>query len=202
MQNLRARICAEGRIVSPTILKVDSFLNHQVDPVLTMEIGREFANHFQGDSITKVLTIEASGIHLAHATAFALGVPFVYAKKKRAVTQNEEVYRTSIYSFTKQTTYEVCVAKSYLASSDVVLIVDDILAEGASLVGLVKIIESSGAKLAGAGIVIEKSFQKGRSKLDNLGIKVHSLARIASMENNEIQFIESESEKDVAKTIC
>jgi xanthine phosphoribosyltransferase len=202
VQRLQERICSEGKIVSPTILKVDSFLNHQVDPVLTMDIGREIAKRFQGESITKVLTIEASGIHFAHATAFALGVPFVYAKKRRAVTQNDDVYSASIYSYTKQTKYEVCIAKSYLTESDVVLIVDDILAQGESLIGLANMIESSRAKLVGAGIVIEKSFQPGRAKLESMGIKVHALARIASMENGKIEFLQSDSEKEVAKQSC
>jgi xanthine phosphoribosyltransferase len=199
VQSLQERIRSEGRIVSPTILKVDSFLNHQVDPVLTMEIGREIANSFKGEPITKILTIEASGIHFAHATAFALGVPFVYAKKNRAITQNEDVYRTSIFSYTKQTTYDVCVAKSYLTKSDTVLIVDDILAQGESIVGLVKMIETAGAKLAGAGIVVEKSFQQGRVRLESMGVKIHALARIASMEHGEIQFLQTDLEKDVEK---
>jgi xanthine phosphoribosyltransferase len=172
------------------VVKVDSFLNHQVDPALTMEIGRTFADRFRNESVTKVLTVEASGIHLAMATAFALGVPFVYAKKKRAVTQSEEVYVASVYSFTRQETYQITVSKSYLREGERVLIIDDILAEGNALIGLIDIVRQANAQVVGVGIAIEKSFQDGRRKLEEAGVSVQSLVRIASMENGVMTFVE------------
>jgi len=192
MKVLEERIRQEGLILSETVLKVDSFLNHQVDTALALEIGERFAQIFAGREITKVITIEASGIQFAMATGIALKVPFVYAKKKKAVTLNEQVYTAPVHSFTKQETYQVCVSAKYLSANDKVLIVDDFLATGAALVGLVDIVKESGAELVGVGCVIEKSFQEGRSLLEDKGVEVHSLARIASMSPGEVTFIEEE----------
>ncbi|MFM1653581.1 xanthine phosphoribosyltransferase [Brevibacillus sp. B_LB10_24] len=190
MKALQERIRQQGEVLSASVLKVDSFINHQVDPVLAMEIGQAFAEHFQGQGITKVLTVEASGIHFAMAAALALKVPFVYAKKKKAVTQNEEVYAAPVYSFTRQETYQISVSKRYLDGNDRILIVDDFLATGAALLGLKEIISNAGAHLVGVGAVIEKSFQEGRRKLEEAGVYVHSLARIQSMSPEEIVFID------------
>ncbi|MGD8192239.1 xanthine phosphoribosyltransferase [Brevibacillus ginsengisoli] len=190
MKALQERIVQDGQVLSSQVLKVDSFLNHQVDPMLVTEIGQEFARIFADERITKVLTIEASGIHFAFATAFALGVPFIYAKKKKAVTQTEDVYSAPVYSFTKQETYQISVSKRYLNAQDRVLVVDDFLATGAALIGLKEIIQESGAHLVGIGAVIEKSFQEGRAKLEEAGVRIHSLARIQSMSPEGIQFIE------------
>ncbi|UFJ39483.1 xanthine phosphoribosyltransferase [Brevibacillus humidisoli] len=198
MKALQERIRQDGIVLSSQVLKVDSFLNHQVDPMLTMEIGQEFANRFRADGVTKVLTIEASGIHFAMAAAYALRVPFVYAKKKQAVTLTEDVYSVPVYSFTRQETYRISVSKRYLSEGDRVLIVDDFLATGAALLGLVEIIKQSGAKLVGVGAVIEKSFQEGRGKLEQAGVAIHSLARIESMSPGEIRFVE-ETEKTLAE---
>ncbi|WP_079911265.1 xanthine phosphoribosyltransferase [Paenibacillus sp. 32352] len=192
MKLLQERIRQEGLILSDTVLKVDSFLNHQVDTQLALEIGKEFARIFGGKTITKVLTIEASGIHFAMAAAIALGVPFVYAKKKKAVTLAENVYSAPVHSFTRQETYQVSVSQKYLNRGDKVLIVDDFLATGAALVGLVDIVKESGAELMGVGCVIEKSFQEGRGLLEGRGVEVHSLARIASMSPGEVHFIEDQ----------
>ncbi|TVY08983.1 xanthine phosphoribosyltransferase [Paenibacillus cremeus] len=192
MKLLQERIRQEGLILSDKVLKVDSFLNHQVDTGLALEIGREFARIFGHQPITKVLTIEASGIQFAMATAMVLNVPFIYAKKKKAVTLSENVYSVPVHSFTRQETYQVSVSQKYLGSSDKVLIVDDFLATGAALVGLVDIVKEAGAELVGVGSVIEKSFQEGRSLLENKGVQVHSLARIASMKPGEIHFIEDQ----------
>lgn len=190
MKLLQDRIRKDGDVLSSHVLKVDSFLNHQVDPMLTMEIGKVFAERFAGEQITKVLTIEASGIQFAMATALALGVPFIYAKKKKAVTLTEDVYSVPVESFTRKETYQVSVSKKYLSKEDTVLIVDDFLATGAALIGLVDIIGQAGAKLVGVGAVIEKSFQEGRGLLEDKGVRIESLARIQSMSPEEIHFIE------------
>lgn len=189
MKLLEDRIREEGAILSDKILKVDSFLNHQVDTALALEIGKEFARLFADREVTKVLTIEASGIQFAMAAGIALGVPFVYAKKKKAVTQSGSVYSASVHSFTRGETYQVTVDQRYLGPEDKVLIVDDFLATGGALVGLVDIVRESGAELIGVGCVIEKSFQEGRGLLEAKDVRIHSLARIASMKPGEIEFI-------------
>ncbi|MHA6481878.1 xanthine phosphoribosyltransferase [Paenibacillus sp. strain BS8-2] len=194
MKALQDRIREDGAILSDTILKVDSFLNHQVDTALALEIGKEFARLFADREITKVLTIEASGIQFAMAAGIALGVPFVYAKKRKAVTQSANVYAASVHSFTRGETYQVTVDSRYLAPRDKVLIVDDFLATGAALVGLVDIVRESGAELIGVGCVIEKTFQEGRGLLEAKDVTIHSLARIASMKPGEVTFVE---ERDV-----
>ncbi|GAB2696534.1 xanthine phosphoribosyltransferase [Paenibacillus thermoaerophilus] len=201
MKVLEERIRQEGLILSDTVLKVDSFLNHQVDTRLALEIGREFGRIFADEAVTKVLTIEASGIQFAMATGIALNVPFIYAKKKKAVTLSEEVYSAPVHSFTRGETYQVSVSRKYLSPSDRVLIVDDFLATGAALVGLVNIVRESGAKLAGVGCVIEKSFQEGRRLLEEMNVRVHSLARIASMSPGEIRFIEESAIHRVKETV-
>ncbi|KQL45727.1 xanthine phosphoribosyltransferase [Brevibacillus choshinensis] len=190
MKELQERIIRDGKVLSASVLKVDAFLNHQVDPQLTMKIGERFAELFRDQNVTKVVTIEASGIHFALAASFALGVPFIYAKKKKAVTLTEEVYSAPVHSFTRQETYQISVSKQYLQAEDRVLIVDDFLATGAALVGLTQIIKDAGAHLVGIGAVIEKSFQEGRGLLEKEGIRIESLARIQSMSPGEIHFIE------------
>ncbi|WP_340026367.1 xanthine phosphoribosyltransferase [Paenibacillus sp. FSL K6-1096] len=190
MKVLEERIRQEGSILSDTVLKVDSFLNHQVDTELALQIGQEFAAIFGNLPVTKVLTVEASGIQFAMAAGIALGVPFIYAKKKKAVTLSEAVYSAAVHSFTRQEDYLISISQKYLGPEDKVLIVDDFLATGAALVGLCDIVAESGAELLGVGCVIEKSFQEGRGLLEQRGIPVHSLARIASMSPGEIHFID------------
>ncbi|WP_411502185.1 xanthine phosphoribosyltransferase [Brevibacillus centrosporus] len=190
MKELQERIIRDGKVLSASVLKVDAFLNHQVDPQLTMNIGKRFAELFADEKVTKVVTIEASGIHFALATSFALGVPFIYAKKKKAVTLTEEVYSAPVHSFTRQETYQISVSKQYLQAEDRVLVVDDFLATGAALVGLTQIVKDAGAHLVGIGAVIEKSFQEGRGLLEKEGIRIESLARIESMSPEHIHFIE------------
>ncbi|ASS67469.1 MULTISPECIES: xanthine phosphoribosyltransferase [unclassified Paenibacillus] len=197
MKQLEERIRREGQILSDKVLKVDSFLNHQVDTELALEIGREFARIFADRGITKVLTIEASGIQFAMAAGIALGVPFVYAKKKKAVTLTENLYTAQVHSFTRQETYQVSISQNYLGPEERVLIVDDFLATGAALVGLVDIVKQSGARLCGVGCVVEKSFQEGRGLLEELGVEVHSLARIASMAPGRVTYV-SELEAEPA----
>ncbi|WP_150269968.1 xanthine phosphoribosyltransferase [Paenibacillus tepidiphilus] len=189
MKVLEDRIREEGQILSETVLKVDSFLNHQVDTALALQIGREFKDIFGQERVTKILTVEASGIQFAMAAGIAFGVPFVYAKKKKAVTQSEEVYSAPVHSFTRQEDYRISISQKYLGPEDKVLIVDDFLATGAALVGLTDIVEAAGAELVGVGCVIEKSFQEGRGLLEQRGIRVHSLARIAAMAPGEVHFI-------------
>lgn len=188
MKSLQDKILQDGQVLSSHVLKVDSFLNHQVDPQLTMEIGEAFAGVFRAERVTKVLTIEASGIHFALATALKLGIPFVYAKKKKARTQSEDTYSVSVHSFTRQETVQISVSRCYLSPEDRVLIIDDFLATGDALMGLAEIVKQAGAHLVGVGVAIEKSFQEGRRKLKEAGIRVHSLARIESMSIEGIRF--------------
>lgn len=190
---LEERIRQEGLILSDKVLKVDSFLNHQVDTELALQIGQEFKKIFGHLPINKILTVEASGIQFAMAAGIALGVPFIYAKKRKAVTLSEAVFSAPVHSFTRQEDYQISISQKYLGPEDKVLIVDDFLATGAALVGLADIVEASGAELLGVGCVIEKSFQEGRGLLEQRGIHVHSLARIASMAPGEVHFINNES---------
>ncbi|CAH1210463.1 Xanthine phosphoribosyltransferase [Paenibacillus auburnensis] len=194
MRVLEERIREEGLILSETVLKVDSFLNHQVDTELALQIGQEFKTVFGHLPVTKILTVEASGIQFAMAAGIALGVPFIYAKKKKAVTLSEGVYSAPVHSFTRQEDYVISISQKYLGPEDKVLIVDDFLATGAALVGLADIVEESGAQLLGVGCVIEKSFQEGRSLLEKRGIPVHALARISSMAPGEVHFIANEEQ--------
>ncbi|MNO24782.1 Xanthine phosphoribosyltransferase [compost metagenome] len=199
MKVLEERIREEGLILSDTVLKVDSFLNHQVDTQLVLQIGEEFGRIFGHQPITKVLTVEASGIQFAMAAGIALGVPFIYAKKKKAVTQSEGVYSAPVHSFTRQEDYQISISQKYLGPDDKVLIVDDFLATGAALVGLADIVNESGAELLGVGCVIEKSFQEGRSLLEDRGIAVHALARISSMSPGEVHFIGNPDTEEMIK---
>ena len=190
MQELCDRIAAEGEVIDSQILKVDSFLNHQIDPQFVMLMGQEIASRFAGEGVTRVLTVEASGIAVAMAAALALNVPLVFAKKSRASTQTEAVYTADVYSFTRKEAVHVNVSARYLGKDDVVLIVDDFLAHGEAMNGLVAIVQQAGAKLAGAGIVIEKRFQGGGDSLRARGVRIESLAAIISMEPGKIRFAE------------
>ena len=188
MQLLENRIQEDGRVLGQEVLKVDSFLTHQVDYSLMREIGKTLANYFKDAGITKVVTIEASGIVPAIYTAEYLDVPMIFAKKAKNITMDEELLTAEVYSFTKQITSTVSISKKFLASDDKILIVDDFLANGQAALGLVKIIEKVGAEVAGIGIVIEKSFQDGRSLLEKSGYKVVSLARLDSFEDGQVIF--------------
>ena len=190
MNILEQRILNDGAVKAGNVLKVDAFLNHQVDIALADEIGREFARRFAGKKVTKVLTIETSGIIFAAALARELGVPMVFAKKSRSVNIDGSVYMAEIESFTHKITNRVIVSKKYLNPEDHVLIIDDFLANGCSLQGLISIVESAEATVEGLGIVIEKGFQEGGYRLRNLGYQLESLAIIDSMnpETGEIRF--------------
>ncbi|AOT70965.1 xanthine phosphoribosyltransferase [Geosporobacter ferrireducens] len=188
MEALKQKIREEGQVLTETTLKVDSFLNHQVDVSFMTEIGREFQRRFADERITKVITIEASGILPAMATAQALGVPMVFAKKTKTVTQNDEVYVQQVKSFTKGTVYDIKVSKNFIQPEEHILIIDDFLAFGHAVLGLADMIKKSGAHLVGAGIVIEKGFQSGGKILRESGIRVESLAIIEKMSSTGILF--------------
>lgn len=192
METLEARILKDGYVLGENILKVDSFLTHQVDLHLMKEIGDVFAKKFQDAGITKVVTIEASGIAPALYTADALEVPMIFAKKSKNITMNEGVLTAEVFSFTKQVTNTVSIAGKYLSEKDKVLIVDDFLANGQAAKGLVEIVEQAGAKVEAIGIVIEKSFQEGRRLLEETGIPVFSLARLERFENGKVVFKEAD----------
>lgn len=188
MDMLKQRIIADGVILGTDILKVDRFLNHQVDPFLLREIALEIKKRYNNTDITKVLTVEASGIAIAAFVALELGVPFVFAKKYNARNLDSDVYEEEVFSFTKQKTFTIRVSKNYISKDDKVLIVDDFLAKGGALNGLIGITEQAGARVAGCAIVIEKTFQGGGDEIKSKGYRVESLARIASISNGEIAF--------------
>lgn len=181
MQLLEERINKDGVVKEGGVLKVDSFLNHQIDIDLYNEIGKEFRILFPDKGINKILTIEASGIGIACITAQYFHCPVVFAKKAQSINIDGEVYSTSIDSFTHKRTYNVIVSKRFITPDDNILIVDDFLANGCALLGLIDIVQSAGAKIAGAGIVIEKGFQKGGELVRSKGIHVESLAIVDDM---------------------
>lgn len=187
MKLLKDKIINEGTIINPTTLKVDSFLNHQMDPQLMLEMGKEFKKRFEGMGITKVLTIEASGIAIGIMAGLAFDVPVVFAKKKKPSTMND-MYCTKVHSFTKKIDYDICLSKEFLSAEDTVLVVDDFLAMGNAIIGMEDIISQAGATLAGVGIAIEKGCQDGGRILREKGIKLESLAILDTMDNNEVKF--------------
>ena len=190
MKLLEDKILKEGRVIGTDILKVDCFLNHQIDVALLEEMGMEWKRLFEQEKITRVLTIEASGIALACFAARAFRVPMVFAKKSHTRNQSDQVYTSEVYSFTHETTYQISVDKKYILPGDRVLIVDDFLANGKALNGLVDLINQAGAEVAGVGIAVEKSFQGGGDELRKKGIRIESLARVAAMsEENGVEFV-------------
>ncbi len=182
MQLLEDRIRRDGKVRGTDILKVDSFLNHQIDVELLNALGREWRRLFDGCGVNKILTIEASGIGLACIAAQYFNCPVVFAKKSQTKNIAGDVYTTKVESFTHGRVYDVIVSKDFLCSDDRVLIIDDFLANGAALEGLIRLIGQAGAVLVGAGIAVEKAFQPGGSRLRQQGIRVESLARIKSMD--------------------
>ncbi|HEO1247905.1 TPA: xanthine phosphoribosyltransferase [Streptococcus agalactiae] len=193
MKLLEERILKDGDVLAENILKVDSFLTHQVDFELMQEIGKVFADKYKEAGITKVVTIEASGIAPAVYAAQALGVPMIFAKKAKNITMTEGILTAEVYSFTKQVTSQVSIVSRFLSNDDTVLIIDDFLANGQAAKGLLEIIGQAGAKVAGIGIVIEKSFQDGRDLLEKTGVPVTSLARIKAFENGRVVFAEADA---------
>ncbi|CCW40065.1 xanthine phosphoribosyltransferase [Streptococcus agalactiae] len=193
MKLLEERILKDGGVLGENILKVDSFLTHQVDFELMQEIGKVFADKYKEAGITKVVTIEASGIAPAVYAAQALGVPMIFAKKAKNITMTKGILTAEVYSFTKQVTSQVSIVSRFLSNDDTVLIIDDFLANGQAAKGLLEIIGQAGAKVAGIGIVIEKSFQDGRDLLEKTGVPVTSLARIKAFENGRVVFAEADA---------
>lgn len=190
MKLLKDKILAEGLALSESVLKVDSFVNHQVDPVLMMEIGHDFAEHYKNAGITKVLTIESSGIAPAVFAAHALNVPMIILKKQTSKILKEDIIQTNITSFTKGTSYELTLSKNYVGEADTVLIIDDFLANGEAAMGAIRLAQKAGANIAGVGILIEKSFQKGRQRIIDAGYDVYSQARVAKLGKGLIEFVE------------
>ncbi|MBO4538032.1 MAG: xanthine phosphoribosyltransferase [Erysipelotrichaceae bacterium] len=183
MEILKQRILKEGRVLPGDILKIDSFLNHQIDTALMSEIGREFAGRFAGETVTRILTVEASGIAAALTTAQQFGsCPVVFAKKGGAANMSAEVYHAPLHSYTRNRDLEIFVSRQYLSESDRVLIIDDFLANGQALKALTEIIRQAGSTLVGCGVVVEKAYQPGGQMLRDQGIRVESLARIAAMD--------------------
>ena len=182
MNFLEERIIKDGLVKEGNVLKVDTFLNHQMDVELLDEIGREFYRRFSDLKITKVLTIEASGIAIAYSVARCFGVPMVFAKKAKSVNIDGEMYTAEVESFTHKNKNQVIVSKKVLSSDDRILIVDDFLANGCALQGLISIAEDAGASVEGIGIVIEKGFQYGGRSIRNLGYRLESLAIVESMD--------------------
>lgn len=188
MQLLQNKVKEEGIVLSNQVLKVDSFLNHQMDPVLMREVGKEFTERFKEHNVTRVLTIESSGIAPGIMTALELNVPLIFARKQKSLTLREDIYVEKVYSFTKQESNEITVSKKFINPGDKVLIVDDFLANGEAAFGLARIVEQAGAEVVGIGIVIEKAFQPGGRFLSEAGYRVESLVRIASLEDGKVTF--------------
>ncbi|WP_017549521.1 xanthine phosphoribosyltransferase [Salinicoccus carnicancri] len=189
MDILKEKILMEGTALSETVLKVDNFLNHQVDPKLMHEIGREFQNRFEGKGITKILTLESSGIAPSVMAGLLMDVPVVFARKRQSLTLTDGLLTSEVYSYTKQETNKVCVARKFLGEDDMVLIIDDFLANGKAAEALIHLADQAGAETAGIGIVIEKAFQEGGRILRKKGYHVESLARIANLEADKIEFV-------------
>jgi xanthine phosphoribosyltransferase len=189
MKLLKDRILKEGHCLSGNILKVDSFINHQIDPEFTMEMGKEFVRRFADVKIDKVLTIESSGIAIALAVALEVGTRLVFARKNISALMDEEYFSCPIYSFTKKESKLAWVKKKYLQKGETVLIVDDFLADGSAVLGLCNIVEQAGCKVGGICVAIEKSFLSGAKKIKKAGYRLESLTRIKSLEDERIEFM-------------
>ncbi|WP_297992957.1 xanthine phosphoribosyltransferase [uncultured Clostridium sp.] len=189
MDILKERILKEGQALSETVLKVDSFLNHGVDAKLMYDMGTCFKEYYKNHGVTKIFTIESSGIAPTVMTAMQMELPMVTLKKQSSKILNGDVYQTTVHSFTKGSDYELTLSKKYISPEDNILVIDDFLANGEAALGAIRLIEEAGAKVAGVGIVIEKSFQPGRAVLDEKGYDVYSLARIKRLEKGIIEFI-------------
>ena len=181
MQLLKDRIRKDGQVFPGNVLKVDSFLNHQMDIELFSEFGKEFKRRFEGEEITKILTIEASGIGIACIVAQSFGVPVVFAKKSQSKNIAGEVYSSKVESYTHGRIFDIIVSKKFLGPEDKILIIDDFMANGAAMDGLLEVIKESGAQVVGAGIIIEKGFQGGGERLRSQGLRVESLAIVDEM---------------------
>lgn len=189
MQLLKEKIRTEGKIIDNRIVKVDNFLNHQLDIKLFNEIGKEFKRRFADKEVTKIVTLETSGIAIASiVTQYFNFVPVVFAKKHVGLNMNQDIYEAKIYSYTKDQQYTIKISKEFLNPNDKILIIDDFLASGSALMGLINLVSQSGAEISGAGIVIEKLFQNGRKRIQETGIHLESLAIIDSISDGQVFF--------------
>ena len=188
MDLLKQRILKDGVVRPGNVLKVDTFLNHQMDIALINEIGKEFRRRFADCPVTKILTIEASGIGIAAITAQYFDVPMIFAKKAKTINLDGEMLTTRVESFTHRQVYDVVLARKFLTPDDRVLLIDDFLANGCALMGLIELVRAAGATVAGAGIVIEKGFQDGGQKVRDMGVRVESLAIIDAMNDDSLTF--------------
>ncbi|NLN64230.1 MAG: xanthine phosphoribosyltransferase [Clostridiaceae bacterium] len=193
MDLLKQRILKDGKVLDGDILKVDSFINHQIDPLLAFETGREFYQRFQNThtQIDKILTIETSGIAFALCAGYHFNVPVVFAKKHAGRNMSLDVYQGKVYSYTKRTEYTISIAKQFLSPGENILVIDDFLANGQAVLGLLDIARQACANLSGVGIVIEKGFQPGGKMLRSQGVRVESLVVIDSLKDNNISFREA-----------
>jgi xanthine phosphoribosyltransferase len=193
MRELKERILLEGKNLGNGILKVDGFINHQVDPILMDACGKELARRFKSIGATKVLTAEISGIAPAVSTAFHLGLPVVYARKHKPITMPDQVFLTLSPSHTKGRMVELIISPEYLGKGERVLIIDDFLATGATILGLVRLAQTAGSSIVGIGALIEKTFEGGRELLSPLGVPIEALVQIVSMEGEQITFAQDEA---------
>ncbi len=189
MKLLEDRIRSDGEVLPGNVLKINSFLNHQVDPELMKKVGEEFSRLFKDSGVTKVLTCEASGIAPGVMAAYELHVPMVFARKKKPATLNDAVYWANVYSYTKKVTNQICVEQKFLDQEDHLLIIDDFLANGEAVKGMINIANQAGAEVAGVGIVVAKTFQGGSDWLKEHGYRLEALAEIASLANNQVHFV-------------
>lgn len=199
MYALEQKILSEGIVLSDEVLKVDAFLNHQIDPVMMQLIGKEFAARFKDAGITKIITIEASGIAPAIMAGLELGVPVIFARKYQSLTLKDDLYRSKVFSFTKQTESTIAISNKHISSADKALVIDDFLANGQAALGLIDLIHQAKAEVVGVGIVIEKSFQPGRDILLEKGYRVESLARVKSLANGTVEFVRDSSRRLTSK---
>ncbi|SHI86070.1 xanthine phosphoribosyltransferase [Desulfosporosinus lacus] len=189
MKLLKDKIRNSAKITENRIIQVDSFLNHQLDITLFNEIGKEFKRRFSSKEITKIVTIETSGIAIASITSqYFNNVPVVFAKKHAGLNMNPNVYESKVYSYTKDQEYTIKISKEFISPNDKILIIDDFLASGSALLGLVSLVSQSSAEISGVGIVIEKSFQGGRKLVEEKGLQVESLAIIDSLKDGQVFF--------------
>ncbi len=191
MELLKQRILQDGKVINGNILKVDAFINHQIDPQLAFGIGREFYQRFKDTAVDKILTVETSGIAFALCTGYHFGVPVVFAKKQTGWNMSADVYKGRVYSFTKETEYTISVSRQFLSTGERLLLIDDFLANGQAMLGLMDIAKQAGSHVCGVGIVIEKGFQPGSRILRNQGIHLESLVVIEAFQNEKIIFKEA-----------
>lgn len=196
MELLREMIVTDGKVYDNNVLKVDSFLNHQIDASLMMKMAESFYEYFGKEKITKILTIEASGIAPAILVAHFFKVPMVFAKKSKPATlKNNDIYTAEVHSYTKNVTNTIVVSEKFINEDDRVLVIDDFLANGQAVLGLMEIVNQAKATTVGVGILVEKSFQDGRKLIEDKQVNICSLCRIASLENNEVKFNTADDEK-------